>query len=136
MRPPARSKVATLGLALCLALAGCGGDDDGGGSDGGDTRKEARDVVSGYFKAVVAGNSEKACSTFLTKAGVTNVYGQDTCKDVIDFIPGPVGIESVKESGDTTSVVVHLSPATADERIVSLREEDGSLKIDAIERPE
>ena len=123
-------------LALCLALAGCGGNDDGGGSDGGDTRKEARDVVSGYFKAVVAGNSEMACSTFLTKAGVIDIYGQETCKEVVDFIPGPVRIASVKQSGDTASVVVHLSPAAEDKRTVNLRDEGGSLKIDAIERAE
>jgi hypothetical protein len=31
-------------------------------------------------------------------------------------------------------VVVHLSPAAEDKRVVSLRDEGGSLKIDAIER--
>jgi hypothetical protein len=44
------------------------------------------------------------------------------------------GDKTVEQSGDTTSVVVHLSPAAEDKRVVSLRDEGGSLKIDAIER--
>jgi hypothetical protein len=117
-----------------VALAGCGGDGDDE-SDGGQGGKEARNVVLRYFKEVEADRSEKACSTYLTKDGVLNIYGQDTCKGVIDLVPGPVRVDSVEQEDDTARVVVFLSPGNKDQRVVSLREEGGSLKIDAIEMP-
>jgi hypothetical protein len=96
---------------------------------------EARSVVRAYFRQVEAGESEKACSTYLTKAGISNVYGQATCDGVVDIVPGPVRIESVENEGEGANVVVYLSPGTADRRVVALQQDGGSLKIDAIERP-
>ena len=128
-------------LALALALAGCGGDDDddgggGGGGNGGsdNSAAEARAVVRAYFAQVVAGESEKACSTHLTTAGISNIYGQTTCDGVVDLITGPVRIESIAPEGDGASAVVYLSEGTADKRVVTLTREGGALKIDSIDR--
>ena len=120
-------------IAIVAALAGCGGD--GGGGDEGDQREEARDVVVRYFRDVVADRSEKACQTYLTKQGVINIYGKESCREVFDFVLGPVRVESVEEAGDEVRVVVYLSRGTEDKRVVTLREEGGSLKIEDIERP-
>jgi hypothetical protein len=134
------ARVGALALVLALALAGCGGDDDddgGGGGGGGsdDVTGDARTVVRAYFEQVEAGESEKACASYLTKTGISNVYGQTTCDGVVDLVPGPVRIESVEGEGDGASVVVFLSPGTADKRVVTLQQEGGALKIDSIDRP-
>ena len=126
-------------LALALALAGCGGDDDddgggGGGSGSENVAGEARTVVNAYFDQVVAGESEKACATYLTKAGISSIYGQTTCDGVTDLVTGPVRIESVAEEGDGASAVVYLSEGTADKRRVTLVDDGGALKIEAIDR--
>jgi hypothetical protein len=120
--------------ALALVLAACGGDGGGGKADSGVQDSEARDVVLRYFRAVVAQKSEQACATYLTDHGVLDVYGQESCKGVTDFVSGPVRVASVEKSGDTASVVVYLSAGTKDGRIVTVREEGGSAKIDAVER--
>ena len=131
----------TAAAALALALlAGCGGDDDddagGGGGGGGSDNPaaEARAVVRAYFAQVVAGESEKACSTHLTTAGISNIYGQTTCDGVVDLITGPVRIESIAPEGDGASAVVYLSEGTADKRVVTLTREGDALKIDSIDR--
>ena len=129
MRPVFLSRVAA--LALSVDLVGCGGDGDDG-ADSGTQGTEAREVVLSYFKEVVADRSEHACATYLTENGVRNVYGQDTCKGVVDFVTGPVRIESVEQTGDTARVVVYLSKGTEDRRTVSLTREGDSLKIDSI----
>lgn len=127
-------------VALALAFAGCGGDDDddgGGGGGGGSSDNaaaEARAVVRAYFAQVVAGESEKACSTHLTTAGISNIYGQTTCDGVVDLITGPVRIESVAPEGDGASAVVYLSEGTADKRTVTLVSDGGALKIESIDR--
>ena len=120
-------------LALALVLAACGGDDDGGEADSGVQEGEAREVVLSYFRAVVAEKSEKACATYLTDNAVLDIYGQESCKGVVDIVSGPVRVESVETSGDTARVVVFLSAGTMDERIVTVVEEEGSAKIDAVE---
>jgi hypothetical protein len=115
-----------------LALAACGGN--GGEADRGVKQSEARDVVLRYFRAVVADKSEKACATYLTDNGVRDIYGQESCKGVSDFVSGPVRVESVQKSGDAARVVVFLSAGTGDGRIVTVRKDGGSAKIDAVER--
>ena len=132
MRPASSSSL--VGLALALAFAACGGNGDGGEAASGVQESEARQVVLRYFRAVVAEKSEKACATYLTDNGVRNVYGQESCKGVSDFVSGPVRVESVKKSGETANVVVFLSAGTADGRNVTVRKEGGSAKIDAVER--
>jgi hypothetical protein len=122
-------------LALCVLVVSCGGDDDDGEAGGSDRGAEAREVVVRYFREIAADRSEKACETFLTEDGVLDVYGQASCKGVVDFVPGPVRVESVEQSGDTARVVVALSEGSEDKRVVSLQPEGGSLKIDAIEMP-
>jgi len=122
--------------ALAVLLAACGGNGGGGEAEESGVREgEARGVVLRYYRAVVAGNSEDACATYLTANGVRDIYGQATCKGVADFVSGPVRVEWVRKSGDTATVVVFLSAGTKDERIVTVREESGSAKIDAVERP-
>jgi hypothetical protein len=120
--------------ALALVIAACGGNGDGGKADSGVQNSEARDVVLRYFRAVVAQKSERACATYLTDNGVRDIYGQENCEGVSDFVSGPVRVESVKKSGDTAIVVAFLSPGTSDGRIVTVRKEGGSAKIDAVER--
>jgi hypothetical protein len=123
---------------LIVALAGCGGDGDGGNggdADTGDRSGEARDVVLGYFREVVADRSEKACETYLTPDGVRDIYGRETCEGVVDFVTGPVRVESVEVTDDSARVVVRLSPAERDRRVANLEDEGGALKIDSVERP-
>jgi hypothetical protein len=121
-------------LALALVLAACGGNGDDGEADSGVQEGEARDVVLRYFRAVVAEESEKACATYLTDNGVRDIYGQESCKGVVDIVSGPVRVDSVEKSGDTARVVVFLSAGTMDGRIVTVLEEGGSAKIDAVEQ--
>jgi hypothetical protein len=130
-----RTVVRVAALTVVLAFGGCGGDDDddggGGGGGSGNGEGEARSVVRAYFDQVVAGESEEACKAYLTKDGIRNIYGQANCEGVVDVVPGPVRIASVEGE----SVVVFLSEGTADERVVTLEDEGGALKIDSIERP-
>jgi hypothetical protein len=126
-----RTMVRVAALALAIVLAGCGGDDDDDGGGSGNASGEARSVVRAYFRDVVDGRSEEACKAYLTKDGIRNIYGQANCDGVVDLVPGPVRIASV----DGESVVVFLSEGTAEKRVVTLTDEGGALKIDAIERP-
>ena len=132
MRVASSSRLAV--SALALVLAACGGGGDGGKADGGVKESDARDVVLRYFAAVVDDDSEKACRTYVTDDGVRAIYGQESCNGVIDVVSGPVRVESVKSSGDTATVVVFLSKGSKDGRTVTVREERGSAKIDAVAR--
>ena len=134
LRMPAIALVAAL-------LAGCGSSGGGQTTDVGNDTKvsdQARQVTLNYFRDVIAAetNSDAPCRKYLTKAGVKNIYGKDSCEGVVDLIKGPVEVESVDQRGDGARVVVYLSPVKKEKRIVTLKPEGGSLKIDNIEQPQ
>ena len=58
-------RVLTIVAVACVAVTGCGGDDE---DKGGNPENEARTVVRDYLTAVAAGNDERACGSLTNDA--------------------------------------------------------------------
>jgi len=119
------------GIAVALALPGCGGDDEPSAAE------EARAAAAEFVDAIEAGEFEMACDA-LTRE-LAEQLGGEACPEQVEAVAGAGGdvaieITSVRVSGPKAIAQTEVlrAGAGAQESSLELVEHDGSWRVSGL----